>query len=151
MHFWNKLLGVFCFVAVAAFVIVQFTPPASGQASTTMNRIESNVRWLVGSSGSLDVESGGEIDVESGGSLKLAGTAVTATAAELNLVDGIATALLSAPAGTTLTIGASPAATCTAGSIHIDTDESVDTNCTTTADNSVCLCTAADTWTAHEN
>lgn len=50
-----------------------------------------------------------------------------------------------------VTIGASPAATCTAGQIHIDTDESVDTNCTTTADNSLCLCTAADTWTALEN
>lgn len=33
------------------------------------------------------VASGGEIDVESGGSLKLAGTAIAATAAELNLVD----------------------------------------------------------------
>lgn len=50
-----------------------------------------------------------------------------------------------------ITIGASPAATCTAGQIHIDTDQTVDTNCTTTADNSLCLCTAADTWTALEN
>lgn len=38
--------------------------------------------------GSLDVVSGGEIDIESGGSLKLAGTAITATAAELNEVAG---------------------------------------------------------------
>lgn len=36
----------------------------------------------------LVVASGGELDVESGGSLKLAGTAVTATAAELNEVAG---------------------------------------------------------------
>lgn len=36
----------------------------------------------------LFIKSGGEIDVESGGSFKLAGTAVTSTAAELNLVDG---------------------------------------------------------------
>ena len=48
-------------------------------------------------------------------------------------------------------IGASPAATCTAGSFFIDTDESDDTNCTTTADNSLCLCIATDTWVALEN
>ena len=51
-------------------------------------------RFVVASSGSLDVESGGEIDIESGGALKIAATAVTATAAELNLLDGaIATAV----------------------------------------------------------
>ena len=37
--------------------------------------------------GSLDVVSGGEIDIESGGALKIAGTQVTASAAELNLND----------------------------------------------------------------
>jgi len=36
------------------------------------------------------VASGGEIDVESGGSLKIAGTAVTATAAQLNRVEASA-------------------------------------------------------------
>lgn len=41
-------------------------------------------RQVVASGGSLDVESGGEIDIESGGALKIAGTQVTATAAELN-------------------------------------------------------------------
>lgn len=46
-------------------------------------------RAVVASGGSLDVESGGEIDVESGGSLKLAGTAVTSTATELNKLAGI--------------------------------------------------------------
>jgi len=46
-------------------------------------------RQVVGSGGSLDVESGGEIDIESGGSLKLAGTAVSSTAAELNILDGV--------------------------------------------------------------
>jgi len=39
--------------------------------------------------GELDVKSGGEIDVESGGSLKLAGTALTSTATELNILDGV--------------------------------------------------------------
>lgn len=44
-------------------------------------------RSVVASGGSFDVESGGEIDIESGGYLKLAGTAITATSAELNSVD----------------------------------------------------------------
>jgi len=43
-------------------------------------------RQVIASGGSLDVESGGELDLESGGALKIAGTAVTATAAELNEV-----------------------------------------------------------------
>jgi hypothetical protein len=46
-------------------------------------------RLVVASGGSLDVESGGELDIESGASLKLAGTAITSTAAELNALDGI--------------------------------------------------------------
>lgn len=46
-------------------------------------------RVVVASGGSLDVESGGEIDVESGGSLKIAGTALTTTAAELNKLAGV--------------------------------------------------------------
>jgi len=41
-------------------------------------------RQVVASGGSLDVESGGELDIESGGALKLAGTQITATAAEIN-------------------------------------------------------------------
>jgi len=47
-------------------------------------------RFVVASSGSLDVESGGEIDIESGGALKIAGTAITASAAEINKLDGVA-------------------------------------------------------------
>ena len=45
---------------------------------------QGGLRKVVASGGSLDVESGGELDIESGGALKLAGTEVTATAAELN-------------------------------------------------------------------
>ena len=37
----------------------------------------------------LVVASGGIVDVESGGSLKLAGTAITSTAAEINVLDGV--------------------------------------------------------------
>src|SRR3990167_8970363 len=46
-------------------------------------------RQTIGSGGSLDVESGGELDIESGGALKIAGTAVTSSAAELNIADGV--------------------------------------------------------------
>jgi hypothetical protein len=42
-------------------------------------------RTVVG--GSLDVASGGDLDIESGGALKIAGTAITASAAEINYVD----------------------------------------------------------------
>lgn len=44
-------------------------------------------RAVVG--GSLDIISGGDLDVESGASLKIAGTEVTSTAAELNKLDGV--------------------------------------------------------------
>jgi len=46
--------------------------------------------------------------------------------------------------------GASPAATCVLGEIFIDTDETVDTNCTTTLDNSICACAPANTWLTTE-
>lgn len=46
-------------------------------------------RLVAASGGSIDVESGGEIDVESGASLKLAGTTMSATAAELNALNGV--------------------------------------------------------------
>lgn len=47
--------------------------------------------------------------------------------------------------------GAAPAATCTAGELFLDTNEGTDTNCTTTADNSLCLCVATDTWVQLNN
>jgi hypothetical protein len=47
--------------------------------------------------------------------------------------------------------GAAPPATCTTGGIFIDTDETDDTNCTTTSDNSLCLCVADDTWVQLDN
>ena len=57
-------------------------------AYSTSNYMEQGgARWVVG--GQLDVVSGGELDVESGGALKIAGTQVTASATELNLLDGL--------------------------------------------------------------
>jgi len=47
-------------------------------------REQGGARQVIASGGSLDVESGGELDIESGGALKLAGTAISATAAEIN-------------------------------------------------------------------
>jgi hypothetical protein len=41
-------------------------------------------KLVVASGGEIEIESGGTIDVESGGYLKIAGTQVTATAAQLN-------------------------------------------------------------------
>lgn len=48
---------------------------------------QGGARTVVG--GSLDVVSGGDLDIESGGSFKIAGTAVTSSAAELNKMDGV--------------------------------------------------------------
>lgn len=49
----------------------------------TLNYTEQGgARTVIG--GSLDVVSGGDLDIESGGTFKVAGTAVTASAAELN-------------------------------------------------------------------
>lgn len=42
---------------------------------------------IVKSGGEIEVESGGFVDIESGGELRLAGTQITATAAEVNQLD----------------------------------------------------------------
>ena len=47
---------------------------------------QGGARHVIG--GSLDVISGGDLDIESGAALKLAGTTVSATAAELNTING---------------------------------------------------------------
>lgn len=46
---------------------------------------------VIADGGKLTIESGGEVDIESGGVLKIAGTQVTATAAQLNALppDGV--------------------------------------------------------------
>lgn len=41
--------------------------------------------------GTLDIESGGALDVKAGGAIKIAGTAITADAAEINKLDGMTT------------------------------------------------------------
>lgn len=54
----------------------------------TLNYTEpGGARTVVG--GSLDVISGGDLDIESGASLKIAGTAITPTAAQFNFLAGV--------------------------------------------------------------
>lgn len=56
--------------------------------------------------GSVAVPSGVSLDIESGGSFKIAGTAVTSSAAELNIVDGVTAA--AADINKLASIGATP-------------------------------------------
>jgi len=79
----------------------------------------------VKSGGAMAVESGGSLDIESGGALKLAGTTVTATAAEINsaLDTNTATAaelstLHGALAGATITPG-----TADSGAVEIQLED----------------------------
>lgn len=66
-------------VVVLAILIIA---TAVWAATGTNYPEKQGTRWVIG--GQCDVVSGGEIDIESGGAFKIAGTAVTASAAELN-------------------------------------------------------------------
>lgn len=79
---------------------------ADGTYETLVYSQQGAARKVVASGGSLDVESGGEIDIESGGSLKLAGTAIAATAAEINGACDISAGAAIAANGDTLTVTA---------------------------------------------
>jgi hypothetical protein len=76
----KRLLTALTVLLVLTIVAVCFA------ASVSNYREQGGARWVIG--GSLDVESGGDLDVESGGALKIAGTQVTSSAAELNATDG---------------------------------------------------------------
>ena len=82
------LFSTLAAVILAATFFVVAPAALAGDCSVANCREQGGARWHIGSGGSLDVESGGDIDIESGGALKLAGTTVTATATELNLIDG---------------------------------------------------------------
>ena len=64
----------------------------------TVYRKQGGSEFVVASSGAITVESGGSLDIESGGSLEIAGTAVTASAAELNLNDNMPSSITFVPA-----------------------------------------------------
>ena len=81
----------------------------------------------------------------------------SATAESLTITtNGTGTAEVVVPAGSfsgneyLASSGAAPAATCSVGELFIDTDETDDTNCTTVADNVICICHTANTWKAIE-
>jgi len=74
---------------IFAILLIFITGLYAYSQNTNVFKEQGGSRMVVGSGGSLDVASGGEIDVESGGALKLAGVAITSTAAELNLMDGV--------------------------------------------------------------
>lgn len=77
----KKILGILAGFGILAFV-------GLAVAQNVSNYMEQGgARWVIG--GSLDIASGGDLDVESGASLKIAGTAITSTAAELNILDGV--------------------------------------------------------------
>jgi len=50
-----------------------------------------DTRITINNGGGIDVASGADIDIASGGALKLAGTAITSNATELNQLDGTST------------------------------------------------------------
>lgn len=105
-------------VAIAVGLAVGVAFIAADPSYTTGFYVEQGGdRAVVASGGSLDVESGGVMDVESGGSLKIAGTAVTSSAAELNLVDGSVAG--TAVASKALVLGASKEAV-GLGSVTLD-------------------------------
>ena len=73
---------------------------AAGQVG--IYKEQGGLRMVIGSSASLDVASGGELDIESGGAIKIGGTAMTSSAAELNVLDGVTAGTAKASAGVVL-------------------------------------------------
>jgi len=76
-------------ISILIFLVAGVLWAADSTYSTKVYHELGGDRLVAASGGSIDVESGGEIDVESGGSLKIAGTAVTSSAAEINKLDGL--------------------------------------------------------------
>jgi hypothetical protein len=123
--FWfGGFTGILAAIMVIALV-------GYAQTLDSINHIASNTEWIIGTGGDLDVD----------GTVTLDGTMTVSATGE---IDGSAGAVV-------IGIGAFPPATCTAGEIFIDTAEGTDTNCTTTSDNSLCLCVATDTWAQLDN
>ena len=69
---------------VAAFALVGGLAFAQNVSNYTE---QGGARTVVG--GTLDVVSGGDLDIEAGGVLSIAGTTVTSSAAELNIMNGV--------------------------------------------------------------
>lgn len=91
-------------LGLAAGILLIGAGLAVGQSNVLNYEEQGGERWVIG--GSLDVASGGEIDVESGASLKLAGTAIAATAAEINAAADVSAGAAVAANGDTLAVTA---------------------------------------------
>lgn len=76
------------FVAFSTALVAQQMGKLQFKQGAGLLDVMSGGQITVKSGGELEVESGGIIDVESGGYFKIAGTTVTSSAAELNLIDG---------------------------------------------------------------
>lgn len=74
-------------------------------------------KMVVASGGEIEVQSGGTLDIESGGSFKIAGTAMTATAAQLNTTKVESQSVLFTEAGAGTYTGA---VSIPAGSVIVD-------------------------------
>lgn len=75
--------------------------------STNLQFVLDTLGWIIGSGGRGRVQSGGELDIENGGAFKIAGTQVTASAAELNSLHNMPTTWPAQVSGTpTIVIGA---------------------------------------------
>ena len=81
------------FISILAMVLLFTAGLVYGQYQTKVYHKQGGDELVVASSGKVTVQSGGNIDVESGGNFKLAGTAVTSSAAELNTLYGVASTL----------------------------------------------------------
>ena len=77
----------FALLASIAFLAAAVCPEAFASYNVSNYREDGGAIWVIG--GFLKVAPGGELDIESGGSLKIGGTAITATAAEINYIDGL--------------------------------------------------------------
>lgn len=80
---------IFLFASVSWAADATYSAGVYHKAGGDEEVVASGGQITVESGGELEVESGGILDVESGGYFKLAGTAVTATATEINKVAGV--------------------------------------------------------------
>jgi hypothetical protein len=104
-------------------IVIEDSVELASTAEISGGTIEDSViaegeQLTVQSGGELEIESGGVVDVESGGYLKLAGTAITATAAELNKNAGVTAGAVTASKA--LVVGASKELA-SLGAVTIDT------------------------------
>ena len=75
-------------VWLAAGIMLVSSSAFAGDCNVPICMEQGGARLHVGSGGSMDVQSGGDLDVESGATFKIAGTTMSASAAELNATDG---------------------------------------------------------------